>query len=406
MSTEANIPLQRNYKIVHKLKYGVNPQQSPAYILANTDSELPFTVLNGTPGYINLLDALNSIQLVIELKSATGLASAASFKHVSPAGVGCAVPLSDQLKQAYNITPDQQLTPVALAYLRARQADPMCSFGDYAAVSDRIDIQTAQFLKTEVSDGIIAPGYDSDALELLKTKKNGSYIIIQYDINYQLPELEYRELYGTVFVQGRNIAQCNKSQYHESHIVTRNKQLSDDVVRDLLIASICIKYTQSNSVAYAVDGQCIGIGAGQQSRVDCVKLAGSKVDKWWLRQYSRVVNLPFKSHIKRQDRVNARISYIDGEMSEPELNSFNDMLTEPVQPLTHDEKLQWCKQLTNVSLSSDAFFPFRDNIDQCSKHGVKYIVQPGGSVQDQTVTKAADEYNMCMVFTGQRLFHH
>lgn len=398
----------RVYQPEFPLKYGCNPQQKPAQILSRQGYPLPFDVLNGVPGYINLLDAANAWQLVVELRQATGLAAAASFKHVSPAGAAVAVPLTDVECQAYEVTDDirASLTDVSLAYLRARNADPMCSFGDFCAVSETVDEATAKFLKKEVSDGIIAPGYTDTALEILKSKKGSSFIILQATPNYDPGETEYREVYGMTFQQKRNDVIITKDHVTSNIVTKKNASLSDAAVRDLIVASICIKYTQSNSVGFAASGMMVGVGAGQQSRVDCVKLAGRKVATWYLRQHHKVLELPFKSSVKRQDRVNARVRYIEGDFTTEELVRWEAMFTTPPEPLSQSEKEEFMSRSTGISISSDAFFPFRDSIDHASKLGVSYVAQPGGSVQDDAVTEACDQYGMIMCFTGVRLFHH
>jgi len=334
------------------------------------------------------------------------LAAAASFKHVSPAGAAVAVPLTDIECQAYEVTPETKalLTPTALAYLRARNADPMCSFGDFSAVSDEVDEQTALYLKKEVSDGIVAPSYTPEALEILKSKKGGKFIILEATPNYHPGDVEYREVYGMTFSQKRNDVVITKN--HMQKVVTAKSSLDESAIRDLIVASICIKYTQSNSVGFAKDGMMVGVGAGQQSRVDCVKLAGRKVSTWYLRQHPKVLALPFKNGVKRQARVNARVRYIEGDFTEEEKLRWQEQFTEIPEPLTEEEKAEFMKGSSGVSISSDAFFPFRDSIDHASKLGVAYVAQPGGSVQDQQVTEACDEYGMAMCFTATRLFHH
>ena len=394
----------RVYQPEFPLKYGCNPHQKPSKILSRLGTKLPFEVLNGKPGYINLLDAANAWQLVVELKQATGLAAAASFKHVSPAGAAVAVPLSDVERQAYEVKDDAELTPSALAYLRARNADPLCSFGDFCAVSDVVDQATALILKKEVSDGIVAPGYTPEALELLKSKKSGRFIVLEATPGYDPGSVEYREVYGMVFSQKRNDVVITKKQLET--VVTANQELPEGAVRDMMVASICVKYTQSNSVGFAKDGMMVGVGAGQQSRVDCVKLAGRKVATWYLRQHPKVLGLPFKEGTKRQDRVNARVRYIEGGMTDQERTQWENQFTKPPPVLTQEEKDAFLKEASGVSISSDAFFPFRDSIDHASQCGVSYVAQPGGSVQDPQVTAACDEYNMVMCFTGVRLFHH
>lgn len=397
----------RVYKPQFPLKYGCNPHQKPAGISSLLNNKLPFDVLNGVPGYINLLDAANAWQLVKELGEATGLAAAASFKHVSPAGAAVAVPLSEVECAAYEVKVEDapKLTPVALAYLRARNADPMCSFGDFAAVSEEVDEATALILKKEVSDGIVAPSYTLKALEILKSKKGGRFIVLKATENFNPGEMEYREVYGMAFSQKRNDVVITKD--HMKNVVTSKKDaVTDDVVRDMIVASICIKYTQSNSVGFTRDGMMVGVGAGQQSRVDCVKLAGRKVRTWYLRQHPKVLALPFKDGVKRQDRVNARVRYIEGDFTPEEKIRWEAQFTSTPEPLTEAEKDEFMSATSGVTISSDAFFPFRDSIDHASKYGVSYIAQPGGSVQDTQVTAACEEYGMSMCLTGVRLFHH
>jgi phosphoribosylaminoimidazolecarboxamide formyltransferase/IMP cyclohydrolase len=394
----------RAYELAFPLKYGCNPHQVPSNIYSLQGATLPFRVVNGKPGYINLLDAVNSWALVKEAKQALGLPAASSFKHVSPAGAAIAVPLSDIEKQAYEAPAD--LSPSALAYLRARNADPMCSFGDWAALSDVVDEQTANYLKTEVADGIIAPGYTPEALAILTAKKGGAFIVLEANPDYKNPagEVDYREISGTVFAQrghGDKIITPDMLK-----VVTKNTDLTDSAKKDLVLASIAIKYTQSNSVGYAINGMMIGVGAGQQSRVDCVKLAGRKVTTWWMRQHPKVLNLKFKPDVKRQARVNARVRYIEGDMTDIEKETWAqqfEVVPEPLQPSDYTEHMA---KLTGVAISSDAFFPFRDSIDVAVKYGVKYVAQPGGSVQDEGVTNACDQYNMVQVHHGMRLFHH
>lgn len=392
------------YKPEFKLKYGCNPHQNPAQILSRAGTDLPFDVVNGRPGYINLLDAANAWQLVVELKQATGLTAAASFKHVSPAGAAVAVPLKDVEYDAYECKRDEVLTPSALAYLRARNADPMCSFGDFCAISDIVDEATAKYLKKEVSDGIVAPGYTPEALAILKSKKGGNFIVLQAKPDYDAGEMEYREVFGMTFSQKRNQVVIEKK--HMETVVTAKKELSEGAVRDMLVASIVLKYTQSNSVGFAKDGMMVGVGAGQQSRVDCVKLAGRKVCTWFLRQHPKVLALPFNAGVKRQDRVNARVRYIEGDFTKEEKVRWSAQFSVVPEALTEDEKSAFLAESTGISISSDAFFPFRDSIDHASKLGVSYVAQPGGSVQDPQVTEACDEYGMAMCMTGVRLFHH
>lgn len=408
-----NVIVPRVYQPEFQLKYGCNPHQKPASILSLQGKSLPFTVLNGTPGYINLLDASNAWQLVVELKEGTGgLAAAASFKHVSPAGAAVAVPLTDVECQAYEVTEETRasLTPVALAYLRARNADPMCSFGDFSAVSDVVDEQTAKYLKKEVSDGIVAPGYTPEALELLKSKKGGKFIILEATSNYVPPDVEYREVYGMTFAQKRNDVVLTKDHFVSKVVTDPSKHSSpvdDDAIRDMIVASICVKYTQSNSVGFSKRGMMVGVGAGQQSRVDCVKLAGRKVQTWFLRQHPKVLGLKFKAGVKRQDRVNARVRYIEGDFTAEEKVRWDAMFDEVPEPLSSEEKSDFFdKESSGISISSDAFFPFRDSIDHASKLGVSFVAQPGGSVQDTQVCDACNEYGIAMCFTGVRLFHH
>ena len=384
------------------LKYGCNPHQKPARIYS-TKGKLPFKILNGNPGYINFLDAFNSWQLVKELKLSLNLPAAASFKHVSPAGAAVGVPLSDELKKAYFVE-DLELSPVAAAYARARGADRMSSFGDWAAISDIVDVPTATILKKSVSDGVIAPGYTEEALEILKKKKKGKYCIIEMDFNYEPEEFEKREVYGITFEQKRNDVIANADMLN--NIVTTNKEIPDNAKQDLILAMITLKYTQSNSVCYTYGGQVIGCGAGQQSRIHCTRLAGSKADIWYLRQHPAVLNLHFKKGVKRPDMDNAIDQFLRDDVTVIEKEGWRDVFEEiPVQ-LTADEKKAWLSTLKGVSLGSDAFFPFRDNIDRAAQSGVKYIVQPGGSLRDDTVIDACNEYKMVMSFSGIRLFHH
>ena len=395
---------KQNYLQQFELKYGCNPHQKPAAIHSLEGLKLPFSVLNGQPGYINLLDALNAWQLVQELDEVLGLPAAASFKHVSPAGAAVSVPLNDILKEVYDCK-DLELSQLATAYIRARGADPLSSFGDFISLSRKVDVNTAELIRKMVSDGIIAPGFDDDALKLLKEKKGGKYLILQADTEFRAPETEFREVYGVGFSQLRNTVKINEKSLL-TEVVTKKKQLSAAARRDLILASITLKYTQSNSVAYALDGQMIGIGAGQQSRVDCTKLAGSKAETWFMRQHPKVRNLPFHEQVSNVERTNARILCIDGGMTDPELRAWKSQFSAPVEALPQEEKAAWLANLKGVSLSSDAFFPFRDNIDQASKRGVNFIVQPGGSNRDEEVISASDEYEMVMAFSGIRLFHH
>ncbi|AGY74550.1 phosphoribosylaminoimidazolecarboxamide formyltransferase [Clostridium autoethanogenum] len=384
------------------LKYGCNPHQKPARVYMK-EGTLPFKILNGRPGYINLMDAFNSWQLVKELRNATGLCSAASFKHVSPAGAAVAVPLNDVLKKAYAVS-DMELSPAAIAYSRARGADRMSSYGDFAAISDEVDLSAAKILKASVSDGIIAPSYSKEALELLKTKKKGNYCIIQIDPNYEPEEMEKREIFGVTFEQKRDDAVITDDLL--KNIVTDNKNMPESAKRDLLISMITLKYTQSNSVCFAVDGQVIGVGAGQQSRVHRTRLAASKADIWFLRQHPTVLSLPFKEGLKRPEMDNVIDQYLRDDVTPEETIGWKDVFTEIPKKLTLDEKKDWLSKLQGVSLGSDAFFPFRDNIDRASKSGVKYIVQPGGSIRDDIVIKTCNDYNMVMSFSNLRLFHH
>lgn len=386
-----------------ELKYGCNPNQKPARVFMK-EGELPFTVLNGKPGYINLLDAMNSWQLVQELKEATGLPAAASFKHVSPAGAAVAAPLSDLLQKVYFVE-GVELSPIATAYIRARGADRMSSYGDFVALSDECDAQTASFLAREVSDGIIAPSYSSEALEILKGKRKGTYLVLQMDKAYEPAELEQKEVFGITFEQKRNTVKLDEECLKD--IPTQNKVIDEAAKRDLLIALITLKYTQSNSVCYAKDGQAIGIGAGQQSRVHCTRLAGNKADVWHLRQHPKVLALPFKDEVRRPDRDNAIDVYISEEWEDLlETDDWKRVFTEKPEPLTREEKKEYLKGITGVSLGSDAFFPFGDNVERAHKSGVSYIAQSGGSIRDDNVIETADKYNIAMAFTHIRLFHH
>lgn len=385
------------------LKYGCNPNQKPARIYLN-NQELPVTVLNGKPGYINFLDALNSWQLVKELKEATGYPSAASFKHVSPAGAAIGTPLSEVERKIY-FTGDEELSMLACAYVRARGADRMSSYGDFAALSDICDKDTALLLKKEVSDGVIAPGYTEEALEILKEKKKGNYAVIQIDPTYVPEEIERKQVFGIYFEQGRNNVHIDESLL--TNFVTKNKELTEQAKLDLLIAMITLKYTQSNSVVYAKDGQVIGVGAGQQSRIHCTRLAGSKADNWWLRQHEKVLNLPFKEDIRRADRDNTIDIYLSEDYEDVlQDGTWQQFFTEQPSVFTREEKKDWIKQQHDVALGSDAFFPFGDNIERAYKSGVKYVVQPGGSIRDDHVIDTCDKYDIVMVCNGVRLFHH
>ena len=387
-----------------ELKYGCNPNQKPSRIYM-LDGDLPVTVLNGKPGYINFMDAFNSWQLVKELRAATGLPAAASFKHVSPAGAAVGLPLSDTDKAIYFVDPDAEITPIAAAYIRARGADRLCSYGDWAALSDVCDAATATYLKDEVSDGIIAPGYTDEALAILKTKKKGNYNVVQIDPDYVPPVPERREIFGVVFEQGHNF--LNIDQDMLQNIVTENKDLPESAKIDLIVSLITLKYTQSNSVCYVKDGQTIGVGAGQQSRIHCTRLAGNKANNWWMRQHPKVLGLQFVDGIRRPDRDNAIDVYTSDE--------YEDVLAEGVgqqtfkvkpEVLTEAEKKEWIAKMTDVSVGSDAFFPFGDNVERAFKSGVKYIAEPGGSIRDDNVIEACNKHGIVMCFTGIRLFHH
>ena len=388
-----------------QLKYGCNPNQKPSRVYMADGSELPIEVLCGKPGYINLLDAFNGWQLVKELKAATGMCAATSFKHVSPAGAAIGRPLSDDLKKIYWVDDLGELTPLASAYARARGADRMSSYGDFIALSDKVDVCTAKMIQREVSDGIIAPDYDPEALEILKSKRKGTYCILKIDENYKPAPIETKQVYGVSFEQGRNELDINRELL--SNVVTDNKNIPDDKKDDLLISLITLKYTQSNSVCYVKDGQAIGIGAGQQSRIHCTRLAGQKADNWWLRQSPKVMGLQFVDDIRRADRDNAIDVYIGDE--------YEDVLREgewqrifKVKPevFTVEEKKAWLAKNTDVCLGSDAFFPFGDNIERAKKSGVAYIAEPGGSIRDDNVIETCNKYNIAMAFTGIRLFHH
>ena len=388
-----------------ELEYGCNPNQKPSRIYMADGSELPIEVLNGRPGYINFLDAFNGWQLVRELKKATGLPAATSFKHVSPAGASVGRPMSDTLKKIYWVDDMGDLSPLACAYARARGADRMSSFGDFISLSDVCDADTARLIKREVSDGVIAPGYTDEALEILKAKKNGNYNIIKIDENYTPAPLEHKQVFGVTFEQGRQELPIDDELL--SNIVTENKEIPEEALIDMKISLIVLKYTQSNSVCFVKDGQAIGIGAGQQSRVHCTRLAGQKADNWWLRQCPKVMNLPFKEKIRRADRDNAIDLYIGDEYMDVLADgAWENIFTEKPEVFTKEEKREWLDKLTDVTLGSDAFFPFFDNIERAHKSGVKYIAQPGGSVRDDAVIDCCNKYNMAMAFTGIRLFHH
>ena len=387
-----------------ELKYGCNPNQKPSRIYM-TEGELPVTVLNGKPGYINFMDAFNSWQLVKELKAATGLPAAASFKHVSPAGAAVGLPLTDMDRAISFVNPDAEITPIAAAYIRARGADRLCSYGDWAALSDVCDAATAAYLKDEVSDGIIAPGYTDEALAILKTKKKGNYNVVQIDPDYVPAPQERREIFGVVFEQGHNFLKIDEEMLQ--NIVTENKELPESAKIDLIVSLITLKYTQSNSVCYVKDGQTIGVGAGQQSRIHCTRLAGNKADNWWMRQHPKVLGLQFVDGIRRPNRDNAIDVYTSDE--------YEDILAEGVwqetfkvkpEVLTREEKKEWVAKLDNVAVGSDAFFPFGDNVERAFKSGVKYIAEPGGSIRDDNVIEACNHHGITMCFTGIRLFHH
>ena len=388
-----------------ELKYGCNPNQKPSKIYMKNGKDLPIQVLNGRPGYINFLDAFNGWQLVSELKKATGLPAATSFKHVSPAGAAVGLPLDETLAKIYWVDDLGELSPLASAYARARGADRMSSFGDFISLSDICDVDTAKLIKREVSDGVIAPGYEPEALEILKEKKKGNYNVIQIDPNYVPDPIEHKEVFGITFEQGRNELKIDNDFF--SNIVTENKELTDQAKIDLAISMITLKYTQSNSVCFVKDGQAIGIGAGQQSRIHCTRLAGQKADNWWLRQSPQVMNLPFVDHIRRADRDNAIDLYIGEDyMDVLSDDAWPNIFKEKPEVFTREAKREWLEKLTGVALGSDAFFPFGDNIERAHKSGVTYIAQPGGSVRDDNVIDTCNKYNMVMSFTGIRLFHH
>ena len=388
-----------------ELKYGCNPNQKPSRIFMRDGRDLPIKILNGKPGYINFMDAFNSWQLVLELKSATGLPSAASFKHVSPAGAAVGLPLSDVDKKIYFVDENEELSPIACAYIRARGADRLCSYGDWAALSEICDAATARYLKEEVSDGVIAPGYTEEALEILKTKKKGNYNVVQMDPDY-VPEVqEFKDVFGITFQQGRNNFKIDEELL--SNIVTENKDLPRQAQIDMIVALITLKYTQSNSVCYVKDGQAIGVGAGQQSRIHCTRLAGQKADNWYLRQHPKVLALPFKPDIRRPDRDNAIDVYTSDEWEDVLAEGVwqNTFTTRP-EPLTAEEKKAWIATQTGGTVGSDAFFPFGDNVERARKSGVQYIAEPGGSIRDDHVIATANKYGITMCFTGMRLFHH
>lgn len=388
-----------------QLKYGCNPNQKPSRIFMADNSDLPITVLNGKPGYINLLDAFNGWQLVRELKQATGYCAATSFKHVSPAGAAIGKPLSDTLKKIYFVDDLGELSPLACAYARARGADRMSSYGDFIALSDVCDVPTAKMIQREVSDGIIAPGYEPEALEILKSKRKGTYNIIQIDPSYEPAALERKQVFGVTFEQGRNNLKIDEGMLE--NIVTENKNLPEDKKHDLLISLITLKYTQSNSVCYVKDGQAIGIGAGQQSRIHCTRLAGNKADIWHLRQHEKVLNLPFLPTVGRPDRDNTIDIYISDDYEDVLAEgTWQTLFSEKPEPLTKEEKKAYLSTIKGVALGSDAFFPFGDNIERAAKSGVSYIAEPGGSIRDDNVIETCNRFGMAMAFTGMRLFHH
>jgi len=383
------------------LKYGVNPHQRFVRAEPIDPATRPVEVLNGRTSFINWLDALNAWQLVREARAATGLPAAASFKHVSPSGAAVATPLTEAQAQAYEVA-GRELTPAALAYVRARGADPKCSFGDFAAISERVDVETARFLKGVVSDGIVAPGYEPEALEILKSKKKGAFIVMQADPAFDAPAEETREIFGMRFTQDRNAHQVSEADFKE--VVCG--ELTPEAKRDLLLGLVAIKYTQSNSVGYALDGQMIGIGAGQQSRVDCTRLAGAKADLWYLRTHPKVLGLAFRDGVKKQERINWRVRYIEGDLTASETEALRDALAGTLDPLTDDERREWLAGLDGVSLVSDAFIPFRDNIDHAQKHGVRFLAEHGGSARRDEIEAACREYGITLVRTELRLFHH
>jgi len=387
-----------------ELKYGCNPNQKPARIFMK-DGEMPIKVLSGRPGYINFLDAFNGWQLVKELKRATGLPAAASFKHVSPAGAAVGLPLSETLRRIYFVPAGMELSPLACAYARARGADRMSSFGDWISLSDVCDVPTALLIKPEVSDGVIAPGYEPEALEILKAKRKGNYNVVEIDPNYEPRALEQKDVFGITFEQERNELHITDDFF--ANVVTANTVMTEEALRDLAISMITLKYTQSNSVCYVKDGQAIGIGAGQQSRIHCTRLAGDKANNWWLRQHEKTLNLPFLPKLKNPDRDNAIDRYISDESEDVLADGvWQTLFTEKPEELTKEEKKAWLAQMTDVALGSDAFFPFSDNIDRAARSGVKYIAEPGGSLRDDAVIDACNKYGIAMAFTGLRLFHH
>ena len=388
-----------------ELKYGCNPNQKPAKIFMKDGSGLPVRVLNGRPGYINFLDALNSWQLVKELREATGLPAAASFKHVSPAGAAVGLPLDETDRRVFFVGQDAALSPVACAYIRARGADRLCSYGDWAALSDVCDAATAAYLKDEVSDGIIAPGYTEEALAILKTKKKGNYNVVEIDPDYTPAPQEQKDVFGVTFEQGHNNFKIDESLL--ANVVTKNRALPESAKRDMILALITLKYTQSNSVCFVRDGQAIGVGAGQQSRIHCTRLAGSKADNWYLRRCPKVLDLPFRADVRRPDRDNAIDVYLSEEYEDVLADgAWQRIFARRPEPITKEEKRAWLATLSGVTCGSDAFFPFGDNIERARKSGVQYVAEPGGSIRDDNVIETADKYGMVMAFTGMRLFHH
>ena len=392
-----------NLKKCFNMKYGCNPHQKPAALYFREGKDLPFEILNGKPGYINYGDALNACQLVKELKEALGMPAAASFKHMSPAGAAVAVVLDDTMKQVYEVQ-DEKLNPLSTAYVRARGADPRSSFGDFIALSEKVDEGTASIIRGVISDGIIAPDFSPEALEILKQKKKGAYPVIKMDPEYEAEGQEYRDIYGITLCQKRNSAKITKDCV--KNLVTREKDLPESAIIDLICTTVAVKYTQSNTVGYGFGGQVIGLGAGQQSRIDCTMLAGRKAATWFLRRHPKTLGLEFKDEINKQERINARVRYVEGGMSEFEEKAWVSQFTKTPPDLTDQEKEEWLLKMKDVVISSDAFFPFRDNIDQASRYGVKYILQPGGAIRDDDIIAAADDYNMVMACSGLRLFHH
>ena len=396
--------LNKSYLHRFDLRYGINPYQKSAAIFTQENHNLPFKIINGQPSYINILDALNAWQLVKELDEAIKLPAATSFKHISPAGTAVSVELDEKLLKVYDCQ-NEEISPIATAYIRARGTDPSSSYGDFIGISRNVDLSTANIIKKSVSDGIIAPGFDEKALKILKEKKGGKYIILKVNPDYNPPEIEFREVNGIVFSQSRNSLKITKESILDK-VVTKNSYFTEEACRDLLVATISLKYTQSNSVAFAINGQTIGIGAGQQNRLDCIKLASKKCQNWFLRQHPKILNLPFRNPVGNVDRTNARNLCIEEELSSSETRILQSLFTDSFSIISKEEKKEWINKLSNVSLSSDAFFPFRDNIDHLSKIGVKYIVQPGGSNRDDEVISATNEYGIAMSFSGIRLFHH